>query len=235
MTEMGELLVGAWLKEIKNCDFIQYDARLPEGHLPGLNEVDVIGLELKNKIAYLCEVTTHVRGALYGTYQKTLDKIRVKFERDKVFADKILKDFPARHYMFWSPVVPKGKLTLKLKELEGHDVELVVNEKYAERIEELRKVAREKKNDTGNDAFRLLQILAHVRTQKPRVNINQLPTPENGQGGFKAYRPGRSCIQLGKEHQYVRHVSRKGGVYLKCTECGSSSTVARGATSNEPV
>ena len=53
-TEMGEYLVGAWLKEIKQCDFIQYNARLPKGHLPGLAEVDVIGLDLKNKIAYHC-------------------------------------------------------------------------------------------------------------------------------------------------------------------------------------
>jgi len=162
-TEMGEYLVGAWLKEVKQCDFIQYNARLPEGHLPGLSEVDVIGLDLKNKIAYLCEVTTHLRGALYGTYQNTMKKIRDKFERDKKFSDKVLKDFPTRHYMLWSPVVPEGKLTSQLKALEGNGVELVVNRSYARRIEELTKAAREKANDTGNPAFRLLQILQHLK------------------------------------------------------------------------
>lgn len=162
-TEMGEYLVGAWLKEIKECDFIQYNARLPEGHLPGLSEVDVIGLDLKNKIAYLCEVTTHLRGVLYGTYQNTLKKIRDKFERDKKFSDRILKDFPIRRYMLWSPIVPKGKLTSQLAELEATGVELVVNRKYAERIKELAKVAHKKANDTGNPAFRILQILEHLR------------------------------------------------------------------------
>jgi|SRR6267143_252132 len=162
-TEMGEFLVGAWLKEVKKCDFIQYNARLPEGHLPGLGEVDVVGLDLKNKIAYLCEVTTHLRGVLYGTYQKTLMKIQAKFKRDKEFADKMLTDFPTRRYMLWAPVVPKGKLTLQLTELEKEGVELVVNKNYAEQIDELTKAAREKANDTGNPAFRLLQILEHLR------------------------------------------------------------------------
>jgi len=162
-TEMGEFLVGAWLKEVKKCDFIQYNARLPEGHLPGLSEVDVIGLDLKNKVAYLCEVTTHLRGVLYGTYQKTMKKIRDKFERDKAFSDKILKDFPTRHYMLWSPIVPGGKLTSQLMELEKKGVEIVVNRTYAERIDELTRAAREKANDTGNPAFRLLQILEHLR------------------------------------------------------------------------
>ena len=165
-TEMGEYLVGAWLKEVKECDFIQYNARLPEGHLPGLNEVDVIGLDLKNKIAYLCEVTTHLRGVLYGTYQKTIEKIRDKFAGDKEFSDKILKDFPTRHYMLWSPVVPEGKLTSQLTELERNGVELVVNRKYAERIRELTTAAHRKANDTGNPAFRLLQILEHLRETK---------------------------------------------------------------------
>ena len=198
-------------EEIKNCDFTQYDARLAESHLTGLNEVDVIGLELKIKFAYLCEVTTHVRGALYGTYQESIDKIRMKFERDKISPIRYSKTFLPATTCFWSLVVPEGKLTVLLHELEGKDVELVINEKYAERIEELKKVAREKKNNTGNAAFRLLQILEHVRTPKPRLNTNQLPTSDYAQGKFKIYRPGRSCIQLGREHRYVRQVSRTGG------------------------
>jgi hypothetical protein len=112
----------------------------------------------------LCEVTTHLRGVLYGTYQKTLEKIQAKFERDKEFAAKGARGLPHRRYMLWSPVVPKGRLTLQLTELERKGVELVVNKNYAERMKELTKVAREKANDTGNPAFRLLQILEHLRS-----------------------------------------------------------------------
>ena len=92
-----------------------------------------------------------------------MKKIRDKFERDKAFSDKILKDFPTRHYMLWSPIVPGGKLTSQLMELEKKGVEIVVNRTYAERIDELTRAAREKANDTGNPAFRLLQILEHLR------------------------------------------------------------------------
>src|SRR3989475_9721316 len=107
---------------------------------------------------------------------------------------------------FWSLVVPEGKLTVLLHELVGKDGELVINEKYAERIEELKKVAREKKNNTGNAALRLLTILEHVRTPKPRLNTHHLPTSDYAQGKFKIYRPGRSFIQLGREDRYFRHV-----------------------------
>jgi len=225
MTEMGEFLVGAWLKEIKNCDFVQYNARLPEAGLPGLNEVDVIGLDLKNKIAYVCEVTTHVRGAQYGTYQETIEKIRRKFDRDMIFADKMLKDFPSRKYMFWSPVVPEGMLTAQLKDFEDTGVEVVINEEYAERVEELKKAAHERENNSGNPAFRLLQILAHVR--KPRVlpATALSPKSDHGEGHFPTYQKGSSCIQLGKPHQFVRRVSGTGSTYLHCSECGSSQTL----------
>jgi hypothetical protein len=182
MTEMGEFLVGAWLKEKLDCDFIQYNARLPQANLEGQGEVDVIGLDLKRKAAYLCEVATHLRRLLYsGGYERTIEKLQAKFKRDKAYADKMLKDFPTRQYMFWSPVVPKGKLTVQLKELENEGVELVVNEAYAKRIEELTKMAGEKENNTGNPAFRLLQILEHVRKPKTpspgSAELEDLVTP----------------------------------------------------------
>ncbi len=224
MTEMGEFLVGAWLKELKRCDFIQYNARLPEGGLPSLNEVDVIGLDLRSKIAYLCEVTTHVRGVLYGTYQKTLEKIRHKFARDKIYAEKVLNDFPDRKYMFWAPVVPEGILTTQLRELESNGVEIVINEEYAQRIEQLKEAARLKENDIGNPAFRLLQILEHVRKSKLGVDSKRLRMPVSVERSAGAYHAGESCIQLGQKHNYVR--TRK-GTYEKCTKCGSSRTISQ--------
>jgi hypothetical protein len=65
-TEMGEYLVGAYLKMVKGCDIIDYNVRRPGGGLAGLDELDVMGLDFKNKIAYLCEVTTHLEGLLIG-------------------------------------------------------------------------------------------------------------------------------------------------------------------------
>ncbi len=162
MTEMGEFLVGAWLRVVQKCDFVQYNARLPERGLPGLGEVDVVGLDLKNKTAYLCGVVTHLRGLGYVDYPTTMKKLRAKLDRDKLFANRVLKDFLTCRFMLWSPVVPEGKLTAQLVELEKEGMELVINGEYAERLEELKKSAEEMENDTGNPAFRLLQILEHV-------------------------------------------------------------------------
>jgi hypothetical protein len=61
-TEIGEYIVGVYLKLIKKCDFIEYNARPSGGGLVGLNELDVIGFDFKSKTVYLCEVTTHISG-----------------------------------------------------------------------------------------------------------------------------------------------------------------------------
>ena len=74
-TDIGEYAVGAYLKIIKKCDFVDYNVRSPGGGLEGLNELDVVGLDFKNKTAYLCEVTTHIRGVLYKDNITTVNKI----------------------------------------------------------------------------------------------------------------------------------------------------------------
>ena len=160
-TDIGEYIVGAYLKIIKECDFVDYNVRPPGGGLEGLNELDVVGLDFKNKIAYLCEVTTHIRGVLYNDKRTTVERIKTKYGRQKKYADKYLSDFPNRYFMFWSPVVPKGYITRELEKVNG--LELVINEKYAQGIDELREKAKELTNDAGNPFFRMLQILEHLR------------------------------------------------------------------------
>ena len=70
-------------------------------------------------------------------------------------------------YMFWSPVVLKGKLTEAFnKNEEFKGLIFVINEKYNKCIEELRGKAKELSNDTGNPAFRLLQIIEHLKNKQ---------------------------------------------------------------------
>jgi len=70
-------------------------------------------------------------------------------------------------YMFWSPVVLKGKLTEAFnKNEEFNELKFVINEKYTECINELREKAKELSNDTGNTAFRLLQIIEHLKNKQ---------------------------------------------------------------------
>ncbi|MEO0074488.1 MAG: hypothetical protein ABIK31_00050 [candidate division WOR-3 bacterium] len=110
-TDIGEYIVGAYLKIIKKCDFVDYNVRPPGGGVKGLDEIDVIGLDFRNKIAYLCEVTTHIRGVLYNNNKTTVDKIKRKHKKQIEYARKHLAYFQNHIFMFWSPVVPEGYIT----------------------------------------------------------------------------------------------------------------------------
>lgn len=161
-TEMGEYIVGACLKLLKECDFVEYNVRRPGGGMAGLNELDVMGLDFKNKTAYLCEVTTHLDGLLYGSSRSaTIETIKKKYAQIREYAESHLPvAFPKRHFMFWSPVVSAG-VAEELKQIKG--LELVINEDYAAYIEQLQEQANKVTYDTGNPVFRVLQILGHLR------------------------------------------------------------------------
>ncbi len=158
--EAGEYIVGAYLQHFFECDVVQYNVRPPGGGIQGLSELDVVGLNLRDKLAYLCEVTTHISGLQYGTYEKTVKKVADKHKAQKKYAKKRLREFQPK-FMFWSPVVPKGPLAEKLRQITG--LEVVINEDFTAKVEELRKVARTTKHATGNPFMRTLQILAHLR------------------------------------------------------------------------
>lgn len=130
------------------------------GGLEGLEELDVIGLNLKSRTAYLCEVTTHIRGIQYGDQRTTIERIKKKYHRQQQYGAKYLSDF-SRQHMFWSPVVPKGFLTNALSEIDG--LQCVINGEYKRRVGELQVLAAETTHDARNPVFRLLQILAHLR------------------------------------------------------------------------
>ncbi|MFC4103238.1 hypothetical protein [Paenibacillus xanthanilyticus] len=160
-TEMGELIVGAYLKQIEECDFVEYNVRTRGGGLKGLNELDVVGLNFVTNTAYLCEVTTHLLGALYVDNRSTVEKIKTKHENQKYYALNYLTSFQNIRYMFWSPYVPVGYITKGLAEVT--DLELIINKEYTNRINEMRLLAKKTTNDTGNDFFRALQILEHLK------------------------------------------------------------------------
>lgn len=107
------------------------------------------------------EVTTHLGGLQYGTYDTTISKVREKHKRQKLYANQHLKNFENVRFMFWSPVVREGAITSALAQIDG--LELIINREYARRIQELQASAKESTRDTGNPAFRFLQILAHLR------------------------------------------------------------------------
>ena len=161
LTDIGEFIVGAYLQLIKKCDFIDYNVRPPGGGLKGLNELDVIGLNFKTDTAYLCEVTTHIRGVLYKNNYETINRIKKKHEHQKEYAKKYLKKFKNHKFMFWSPVVPVGYITENLQNITSLD--LVINGEYKKSIVQLRTLAKEVTHDVKNPFFRMLQIMEHMR------------------------------------------------------------------------
>lgn len=159
-TNIGEYIVGAYLKLCEKCDFVDYNVRAPGGGVEGLSELDILGLDIKNKTAYLCEVTTHIRGVDYGGNEESVNRIENKFNYQKSYAANHLNNFDNFKYSFWSPYVPNGYITENLGKIDG--LELVINEEYANRIKEMKKLASSMTNNTGNPFFRMLQILENI-------------------------------------------------------------------------
>ena len=166
--DIAEELVGAYLAEIEKCDHVLYNVRAPGGGLQGLRELDVIGLRFSDKAAYLCEVTTHLRGLLIGNYASTIKKIKEKHDWQVEYAKNQLKDFKPE-FQFWSPWVPRGALLQGLGEITG--LRLVVNSDYTRRVKDLQNEAKKQQpSPTNNMAYRLIQILEHLREADDSVD-----------------------------------------------------------------
>ncbi len=161
--EMGELVAGAYLKEVLGCDFVDYNVRPPGGGRTGQFEFDVLGLHFRDDTAILCEVVTHLDGLNYGgkTNQDTLNKIATKHRRQRDYAATQLGNFRRHRFMLWSPRVPVGFLTDGLAQING--LELMINADYGRAVDALLNLAGAATRNTGNAFFRALQIMEHMR------------------------------------------------------------------------
>lgn len=182
--QLGEQLVGAYHKLMNDCEIVSYNQRSrQEGDQM---EIDVLAInsEGSRQVVYTCEVITHLHGMRYTgkpgsdrwtdygseMYQNTLERILRKFNSDYSYVTRVFDDADEYRFQLWSPVVPEGQLTDGLDEVERvfeteaeEDLELVINQSYSERIDELRDLASNDKKEYGEPAFRFLQILEHMR------------------------------------------------------------------------
>lgn len=184
-TQLGELIVGAYLRVINDCELVSYNQRSKEAGRQ--MEVDVLGVKSSNgeQTVYACEVVTHIRGSLYSgspneegwwskygneSYQHSLERIFHKFEEDHDLVTEVFDDAEEYKLQFWSPYVSEGHLTEGLEEMKqqferkyDERIDLVINGKYAKRVHELRDRASETKKSYDEPAFRFFQILEHMR------------------------------------------------------------------------
>jgi Holliday junction resolvase-like predicted endonuclease len=191
--EVGEELVGAWLRKIAECDFVQYNVAWRDKQ----GEIDVIGLNLVKKTAYICEVATHLATGLQYVKNGKLDnvpRLTHKFKGDVDYAREYLPEF--RHcFQLWPPII-KHPMTDTVAHSQFKDlndirqyiwtcrqveVKMVVNEDYLACVQQLRGLAAQETPASEFPVFRLLQILArlesHVDQLKKRAIDNKLILP----------------------------------------------------------
>ncbi|MBZ0285563.1 MAG: hypothetical protein K8L97_32835 [Anaerolineae bacterium] len=185
--DIGEDLVGAWLRLIAECDFVQYNVPLRGKQ----GEIDIVGINLAQKTAYICEVATHTGGLQYvkGSKPNNVDKITRKFQDDVAYARKYLADFQHR-FMLWSPVVihPHSDTTKynqfqdlidirrNLRDSHQADIEMVVNEIYLERVTQLQHKATKETAASEYPVFRLLQILHSLENHVKKLQARGIDT-----------------------------------------------------------
>jgi hypothetical protein len=162
--EMGESIVGAYLKHVQRCDLVLYNERTG-----GQNELDVVGVRKgSTDTVWFCEVATHLQGLQYGNAAQNEKKISEKIASAQQYAHKV---FGADEHVFqlWCPRVGLGKNTEWMASMaeshatRGIRVEFVYNERYTAAVQELLNVAKGTTSDTGEPALRMLQILANLK------------------------------------------------------------------------
>lgn len=169
MLNVGEQLVSSYLRYIRKCDFIQTNLYTIEAH----GEIDVVGINLKEKQVYICEVAIHLTTGLQYVKENrpnNIQKLTDKFSRDIEYASKYLSEYN-RHFMLWSPIVKdsQGQATYNqlghLAEIKaailakfGVELECVVNEEFLSCLEEMRMFAGSQTAELQCPLMRLLQI-----------------------------------------------------------------------------
>lgn len=164
---IGEEIVAAYLQYIKGCEFIQLNLYTPDTQ----GEIDVIGIDITNKILYVCEVAIHlVTGLRYtqNNQPNNVKKLIEKFTRDIEYTKKYFPNYK-RHYMLWSPIVKNDRLK-DIKEIERRirkkyniKVECIINKRFLDCLFELRRFACTKTKDLKSPVLRLLQIEEYTK------------------------------------------------------------------------
>ena len=172
--DIGEEIAAAYLQYIKECEFIRQNFYTPDTQ----GEIDVIGIDIKNKKIYVCEVAIHlVSGLMYVNKNATdtINRLVKKFSKDIEYANKFFHDYE-KIIMLWSPIVKNAKPSSKnnqLKEVEEvkntikekYNIELItiINESFMTCLKELRAFAKKETKDNKSPIIRFMQVEEYLR------------------------------------------------------------------------
>lgn len=175
MHNLGEEIVGTYLKVCKNCDFVEYNLYTTEVQ----GEIDVVGIDTKNKKVFICEVAIHLETGIQYTKnnkQDNYNRLVKKFEKDITYANNRFDDTYEKTFMLWSPIVKNPKETAKhnqskalkdvqeyLKEKFNVDLQLIINQLFLDCLDDLRTYAGKQTKELKSPILRLMQIEYKLR------------------------------------------------------------------------
>ncbi|WP_331156359.1 hypothetical protein [Steroidobacter sp.] len=181
---VGEQLVSSYLRYIRNCEFIQANLYTVEAQ----GEIDVVGIDLKQKKVYICEVAIHLTTGLQYVKDKrpnNVQKLTDKFSRDIEYAAKYFAEYE-RHFMLWSPIVKDSQgqaqynqlghlaeIKANIKAKYGIELECIVNESFQACLKELRLFAAAQTAELQCPLLRLLQIEELLGVHVARIATNK--------------------------------------------------------------
>ena len=180
LMNVGEHLVSSYLRYIRECEFTQLNLYTVEAQ----GEIDVIGINLRDRKVYVCEVAIHLLTGLQYTKDKrpnNVKKLTEKFSRDIDYANKYFTDYE-KNFMLWSPIVKGrrvGSLNDQMNHLEtiganinashGVTIDFVVNQRFQACMQEMRQFARLTTADLKCPVMRLFQVEEHLGKHVERL------------------------------------------------------------------
>ena len=182
---IGEEIVMAYLRYIKKCDFTQSNLYTPDIN----GEIDVIGIDIKEKKIYVCEVAIHlVTGLRYVNNKRpnNVSKLVDKFSKDIEYAKKYFSDYEIIA-MLWSPTVYDRDTIWycqlnDIKEIkkiinEKYKVELltIINDEFMNCLEELRDYSKKETKDNKSPIIRFMQIEEYLEKHLKNSPKEQSP------------------------------------------------------------
>lgn len=175
---VGEELVGAYLQHVEGYEFVAFNLHT----LNTQGEIDVVGLNMKSRTVYLCEVAIHLETGLQYVTDRQPDNVSRlvgKFEKDIEYARKYFKGYK-KVFMLWSPIVRDTRLGSKHNQMRdiaeikmavkkrGIDLRVFVNEEFQWAILRLKEIALEESKELKSSVMRLFQIEAKLNDHLTR-------------------------------------------------------------------
>ncbi|NQT51154.1 hypothetical protein HQ576_03850 [bacterium] len=169
----GEEICGEWLRHVKGCDFVEYNLAIPGTQ----GEIDVVGISLRERLLYTCEVAVHLPTGLWYQRERRPANVAILTEKFMRHIEYLRRYFEDYHHelMLWSPIVKSAGPRAQFNQVEdvaeivrivlaesGLTVTVIMNESYHGVLQELREIARRESRKLESSVMRYLQIEEHL-------------------------------------------------------------------------